>query len=111
MRWISQRGDFALLAACVMPNHLHAVLTLPLELSKPFEDTLRDFKHYTALHANRLLRRTGAFWQPETYDHVLRDSADDSRLARAISYVLNNPVKAGLCREWPDWPGTWCAPT
>lgn len=110
LQWIARRGDFTLLAACAMPNHLHVVVVLPLEPVRLLEQTLRDFKQYTAVHANRLLIRTGAFWQHETYDHVVRDSGDGVDLTRVINYVLYNPVKAGLCTDWSEWPGTWCVP-
>ena len=110
LHWLAQRGDFALLAACVMPNHLHVVLKLPLVAVRSVEQTLRDYKTYTAVHGNRLLGRTGAFWQSETYDRVVRESRDGQHLLRAVHYVINNPVKARLCAHWTDWPGTWCAP-
>ena len=110
LHWVAKRGDFEPLAVCVMPNHLHAVVTLPSELIRPFEQTLRDFKQYTALHANQLLHRAGPFWQSETYDHVIRDPGDGTGLARVIQYVLHNPVKARLCADWLMWPGTWCTP-
>ena len=35
----------------------------------------------------------GTFWQPEYYDHLIRDEAD---LFHAVEYVLNNPLAAGL---------------
>ena len=48
-----------------------------------------------------MLKREGAFWQSESYDHVVRN---DVELKRIIAYVLNNPVKAGLVENWQDWP-------
>jgi putative transposase len=43
-----------------------------------------------------LLERQGTLWQREYYDHVIRDQAE---LARAVEYIHNNPVKAGL-HDW-----------
>jgi REP element-mobilizing transposase RayT len=63
-------------------------------------DILENLKWYTALNANRRLGRKGAFWQHESYDHVIRDAAE---LDRTIEYVLMNPVKAGFCKDWRDW--------
>jgi REP element-mobilizing transposase RayT len=40
-----------------------------------------------------LTRRGKAFWQDESYDHVVR-SADEFQRIRA--YIENNPVSAGL---------------
>jgi hypothetical protein len=42
-----------------------------------------------------LLERSGQpFWQPESYDHWIRDEVG---LAQCCSYIEHNPVKAGLC--------------
>ena len=57
-------------------------------------------KGYTARKANGLLSRTGAFWQRESYDHVIRDANEWQRI---VIYVLNNPVKAGLVDTWEEW--------
>ena len=47
-----------------------------------------------------MLRRTGAFWQSESYDHWVRD---DDELLRIIDYIENNPVKAGLAALPEDY--------
>ena len=47
----------------------------------------------------------GSFWQAESYDHVVRNG----ELERIISYVLENPVKAGLVEDWEQWPYTYLA--
>jgi REP element-mobilizing transposase RayT len=89
------KGDrYRLLAWCVMPNHVH-VLLQPLP---PWELTaiLHSWKSFTSNEANRMLARSGPFWQTESYDHLIRDNAD---LNHAYSYILTNPAKAGL-RQW-----------
>ena len=63
-------------------------------------DLVGSIKKYTALRANRVLGRSGPFWQGESYDHVIRDGGE---LDRTIWYVLNNPVKARLCKDWRAW--------
>lgn len=102
------QGHFRVLAVCVMSNHLHTVLVLAQKPERPFRDTWTHVKHYTATRANQLLGRKGEFWETECFDHVIRDS--DIGLGRAIHYVAQNPVKAGLCQNWRDWAGTWLAP-
>jgi 3-isopropylmalate/(R)-2-methylmalate dehydratase small subunit len=95
---------YTLHALCIMPNHVHLVCT-PLE--KPdgtyhsLPAILHSLKHYTAREANLILGRLGAFWQAESYDHVVRDEGE---LRRIIAYVLNNPVEAGLVSSWEEWP-------
>jgi len=91
---------------CLMPNHIHLVVTLPDE-APPLARTLQRIKGYTALQANKLLGRTGAFWQAESYDHVVRQG----ELERIIAYVVENPVKAGLVDDWQRWPFTYVART
>ena len=65
---------------------------------------MKSLKGYTAYEANRILGRKGEFWEAESYDHFVRDEAE---LARIINYVLNNPVKAGLVKDWRDWKWSW----
>ena len=86
---------YRLFAWCVMPNHVHVVFQ-PLT-DHTLAGIVHGWKSYTAKEANRLLQRTGVFWQREYYDHLVRDEADFRRVVR---YVLENPVKAGL-RDWP----------
>jgi REP element-mobilizing transposase RayT len=86
-------GDrYRLLAWCVMPNHVHVVVRP--NPGHELERILHSWKSFTAKQANILLRRTGPFWQPEYYDHLVRDEAD---LFHVVEYVLNNPLVAGLC--------------
>lgn len=65
---------------------------------------MHSFKSYTANQANKLLRRSGAFWETESYDHVIRNEAEFNRIQ---NYVVKNPVKAGLVDDWRDWPWSW----
>jgi REP element-mobilizing transposase RayT len=82
-----------------MPNHVHAVL-------RPRPDwvlsrILQSWKGFTAREANRLLDCTGtAFWQVESFDHVIRDDED---MQRCCHYTTMNPVNAGLCKQPEDW--------
>lgn len=88
--------EYTLHAYCIMPNHVHLVLTVAEELTRPFYRVLQAQKRFSATKANQLLHRTGAFWQAESYDHVIHNSRE---LANVIAYVVNNPVKAGLVED------------
>jgi REP element-mobilizing transposase RayT len=68
---------------------------------------LRLLKGRTARACNLELNRNGSFWQHESYDHLVRD---EQEMERTILYILNNPVKAGLVKEWKDWPFTYVSP-
>ena len=82
---------YTLLAWCVMPNHAHLVFA-PLG-EHELEDILHSWKSYSAHEANRVLGRTGDFWQREYFDHLIRHEASFQRI---VAYVENNPMKAGL---------------
>ena len=68
---------------------------------------MQSIKGATARECNIYLGRKGAFWETESFDHVVRD---DNGFARAIRYTLKNPVKARLVSNWRDWPGNYVAP-
>ena len=104
LRYFSGTG-YDLRCYCVMPNHVHVVVQV-LEEALPLVKTLQRLKSYTATQANKMLGRTGAFWQAESYDHVVRKG----ELERVLAYVLENPVKAGLVEDWEQWPYTYRAP-
>lgn len=80
---------------CVMPNHVHVVFELLEGYS--LEKTLHSWKSYTATKANKLLNRSGIFWQKEYFDHLIRNEVSFERI---VKYVLENPKKAGL-KNWP----------
>ena len=62
---------------------------------------LKSLKGASAREVNRLLGRTGEpFWQKESYDHWVRDSAEFERIRR---YIEGNPVKAGLVARAEDY--------
>jgi putative transposase len=104
--WDQKRYDLDCFT--VISNHGHAVFT-PLE-SEPglyfaLSTIMHSIKRHIAFEANKVLGRNGRFWQPESYDHVVRDEAELQRIRR---YVLENPVKAGLVENWQDWPWSYC---
>ncbi|HZK76472.1 MAG TPA: transposase [Candidatus Kapabacteria bacterium] len=88
----------------IMSNHVHIVLS-PME-SLRLDEAMRRIKQPTAFHSNQLLHRSGPFWQRGSYDRIIRVNEWE----RIISYILNNPVKAGLVTNWRDWPYTYLAP-
>ena len=104
---------YSLISYCILANHVHVVFT-PLKIQPSVTDNkqtnsmsyhslssiMHSLKSYTAQKANQLLGRSGAFWQQESYDHCIRNPDE---LHRIITYVLNNPVKIGLVKEWKEW--------
>ncbi len=121
---------YSLVTHSIMPNHVHAVFTplLATPAARTSRDPeawavatareatnetshgrayhslasiMHSLKGYTSNRCNSVLNRTGQFWEHESYDHIVRDEAEESRI---VEYILNNPVKAGLVECWQDWP-------
>jgi len=88
---------------CVMPNHWHALILPPERNTPPIKELMRRLKGRTAKRIRRELGGTGPVWQREWFDRWLRN---DAELERCVAYIRNNPVKAGLVRNWPEHPWT-----
>jgi len=87
----------------IMPNHVHLVLKPLKKTNRQYysiSKIMKEHKSYTAVAANKILKRNGQFWQHESYDHIIRD---DDEYYRIKNYVLNNPVKAGFVDNYKDW--------
>lgn len=83
-----------------MPNHVHVVARLLP--GADLASILKTWKQFSSKTANRLLGQSGRFWQREYYDRLIRD---EQEYRRAIRYVVENPLKAGL----QNWPWVWSA--
>ena len=83
---------------CFMPDHLHW-----LAIGRSGESQLpRLIKTSKQLSSYAYLQRTGRFlWQRSGWDRVLRNEEDTPVV---ITYILANPVRAGLVRSAEDYP-------
>jgi hypothetical protein len=66
-------------------------------------DVVRAFKSLSAIHVNRLLRRSGPLWQRNYYEHVIRNERE---LDKIREYIATNPLKWALDRENPQRTGS-----
>ncbi|HMP83763.1 MAG TPA: transposase [Verrucomicrobiota bacterium] len=82
----------------IMPNHLHLLVDV---WDTPLSELIKSWKSFTGREANKLLGRSGEFWEREYMDTVIED---EKHRQTAVRYIENNPVKAGLVREAKDWP-------
>jgi putative transposase len=88
----------------IMPNHIHLFFQCG---SKNLGGAIRDFKRWTASRINMECPDYSRepFWQREWFDHWSRSSDFDEKFKR---YIRNNPVKAGLVKDYKDWRfGSW----
>jgi REP element-mobilizing transposase RayT len=90
---------YHLLAWCIMPNHVHAMIEQVQ--GERLGEIVSSWKRFSARRANERLGLKGRFWQEDYWDRFIRN---EMHLAAAISYVENNPVKAGLVSDARLWP-------
>jgi len=90
---------YKLLGWVVMPNHVH--MLMQLEEAFPLDKIMHSIKSYTANQGNKLLERSGHFWQREYFDRFIRD---ENHLLAAQQYIHYNPVVAKLAEKPEQWP-------
>ena len=107
-RGVRQRHPFALDAVVVLPDHLHAIWTLPDgDSDYPMRWRLIKSAFSRALPAGEKISPSRAdkgergIWQRRYWEHTLRDQND---FVRHNDYIHFNPVKHGLVERVSDWP-------
>ena len=91
-------ADVEVWAWCLMPNHVHLVLT-PHDTDGLRRALARVHRAYAGIIHKRE-KRTGHFWQGR-FGCV---AMDEAHLAAAVRYVLLNPVRARLTKRAEEWP-------
>ncbi len=94
--WHGER--LQLIAAVVMPDHVHALIQ-PLEKLPgvwwDLAELLHSIKSYSANEINKLDDRRGEpVWQTESYDRIVRDERE---YGFVLQYIAWNPIRQGLC--------------
>ena len=106
--WVKKRHPFTTNAVVVLPDHLHAIWTLPAgdsdfamrwKLIK--EGFSRRLPHGEPRNASRRRRSERGIWQRRYWEHVIRDHGD---MASHVDYVHFNPVKHGYASRVAEWP-------
>ena len=83
------------IAAVLMPNHLHWVLSDASQMAR----LVGRFKSLSTQAAWRCGVRDH-LWQRSYFDSVIRDRAV---LRQVVEYILGNPVRAGLVAERSEY--------
>jgi putative transposase len=98
---------FAVDAVAILPDHLHAILTLPPD-DADFSGRWRRVKGLFTRHVvgrglsvERNRKGEYALWQRRFWEHTVRNETD---LARHVDYIHYNPVKHGLVAQVSQWP-------
>ncbi len=103
-----RRFPFGIDAMVILPDHIHAVWTLP-EGDADFSVRWRWIKirfsrslpKSERLDSVRMARGERGIWQRRYWEHVIRDERD---LNEHIDYCWFNPVKHGHVANVEDWP-------
>jgi putative transposase len=82
-----------MISFAVMPNHVHALFVQNPEWS--LEKLIRSWKGFTARQLNKLLGRSGSFWQRDYFDRLVRD---ENHFANCVRYIRRNSAKAHLSK-------------
>lgn len=90
------------LAWAVMPDHVHWLLALR---ARTLGFVVQRFKGRSALLLNRARGDSGPVWQAGYYDHCVRG---EESLRGQATYLLANPVRAGLADAVGRYPFAWC---
>jgi putative transposase len=88
---------YRLAAWVVMPNHVHLLVDV---WQTPLAELVKSWKSFVARAANKVLSRSGAFWEREYLDTVIED---EEHRRTAVRYIENNPTKAKLVLDPTDW--------
>jgi putative transposase len=107
VRHVKNTHSFIIDAIVIMPNHLHALWTLPENdsdyairwgliksgFSRQFEPTER-------ISTSRQSKGERGIWQRRFWEHLIRDDDD---YENHIDYIHYNPVKHGFVIRPVDW--------
>lgn len=90
---------YTLLAATIMPDHVHLLLRPKPGVELPC--IMKGIKGVTARLINASRHTTGSIWQAESFDRIVRNQAE---LDEKLQYMLNNPAKRNLVSDPWDYP-------
>ena len=102
------KWPFETVAICVLPDHLHAIWSLPAgdadyprrwsAIKGGFSRRLPPASYRSQ---SKIERSEKGIWQRRYWEHAIRDDDD---LLRHIDYIHYNPVAHGLFSRVRDWP-------
>ena len=104
---VRRARPFHIDAMVVLPDHLHAVWTLP-EGDSNFSTRWKEIKTVFTKQSGRVGPRSHSkvskgergLWQRRFWEHCIRDEAD---FATHVDYCHWNPVKHGFVERPEDW--------
>ncbi len=104
---VKQNHTFKIDAIVILPDHLHAIWTLPesdADFSKRWNLIKGSFSRTLAkaerISTSRKNKGERGIWQRRFWEHLIRDEND---FERHVDYIHYNPVKHGYVNKPTDW--------
>ena len=106
-----RKMPFKLDAICLLPDHLHCLITLP-ENDSNFSKRIQMIKGLFSIQylrsggeegkrgISRKIKGEAAVWQRRFWEHTIRDEED---MQKHFDYVHYNPIKHSLVKSVVDW--------
>ncbi len=105
---VKKQHPFKLDAMVIMPDHLHALMTLPINdndyatrwmlIKAGFS---RQLPKLEKIDNSRKTKGERGIWQRRYWEHLIRD---DNDFEKHVDYIHYNPVKHGYVKFAVDWP-------
>jgi putative transposase len=103
LREVIGRFDWTCHAYCLMGTHYHLILQTTQER---LSDGMHRLNGLYAQRFNRRHRRKGHLYDERFSAWIV---LDEEHFENTIQYVLENPVRAGLCARAEDWLWSWAS--
>jgi putative transposase len=105
LRQTLKEKPFQIDAWVVLPEHIHAIWTLPIgddDYSGRWRLIKSRFSHQVAKADNLTHKAKGEYqiWQRRFWEHTIRD---DNDFSKHVDYIHYNPVKHGYVTEVRNW--------
>ncbi|MDH5571151.1 MAG: transposase [Gammaproteobacteria bacterium] len=108
MNKVKQRHPFKVEAMVILPDHLHAIWTLP-QTDKDYATRWgliksgfsRQLPKLERINKSRIDKGERGIWQRRYWEHLIRDERDFNN---HVDYIHYNPVKHGYIKRPVDWP-------
>ncbi len=108
MNKVKKQHPYRLDAMVVLPDHLHAIWTLPVDdnnfvtrwmlIKSGFS---RQIAKEERVNKSRKTKGERGIWQRRYWEHLIRDEYD---YEKHVDYIHYNPVKHGHVERAVDWP-------
>ena len=89
-------NEISLYCYCLMPDHLHILMTLTEFYDKTLQNWVSSFKRFTSREIKEKFR-VDRLWHKNFYEHIV---GEDESMKNIAEYILHNPVRKNLVKEW-----------